>query len=156
MGVRGTGPAGIAAVLIALAGCSAQPAPGVNGAAGRGGRAGGQGPVPVTTSSVVQKSMPVEISVIGSAEPVNTVAIRSQTTGQLTAVNFTEGEEVSKGQLLFSIDRRPLEAAVEQAKANLARDEAQAENSATISRRFQDLADRGIATRAELDTSRRR
>lgn len=154
MGVRGTGPAGIAAVLIALAGCSAQPAPGVNGAAGRGGRAGGQGPVPVTTSSVVQKSMPVEISVIGSAEPVNTVAIRSQTTGQLTAVNFTEGEEVSKGQLLFSIDRRPLEAAVEQAKANLARDEAQAENAATISRRFQDLADRGIATRAELDTSK--
>ena len=153
MGVRGTGPAGIAAVLIALAGCSAQPAPGVN-AAGRGGRAGGQGPVPVTTSSVVQKSMPVEISVIGSAEPVNTVAIRSQTTGQLTAVNFTEGEEVSKGQLLFSIDRRPLEAAVEQAKANLARDEAQAENAATISRRFQDLADRGIATRAELDTSK--
>jgi membrane fusion protein, multidrug efflux system len=154
MGVRRTVPAGIATALIALAGCSAQPAAGVNGAAGRGGRAGAQGPVPVTTSSVVQKSMPVEISVIGSAEPVNTVAIRSQTTGQLTAVNFTEGEEVSKGQLLFSIDRRPLEAAVEQAKANLARDEAQAENAATISRRFQDLADRGIATRAELDTSK--
>jgi membrane fusion protein, multidrug efflux system len=154
MGVRGTVSAGIAAVLVALAGCSAQPAPGVNGAAGRGGRAGGQGPVPVTISSVVQKAMPVEISVIGSAEPVNTVAIRSQTTGQLTAVNFTEGEEVSKGQLLFSIDRRPLEAAVEQAKANLARDEAQAANAATISKRFQDLADRGIATRAELDTSK--
>ena len=154
MGVRRTVPAGVAAALIALAGCSAQPAPGVNGAAGRGGRAGGQGPVPVTTSSVVQKSMPVEISVIGSAEPVNTVSIRSQTTGQLTAVNFTEGDDVSKGQLLFSIDRRPLEAAVEQAKANLARDEAQAANAATISKRFQDLADRGIATRAELDTSK--
>jgi membrane fusion protein, multidrug efflux system len=154
MGVRRTVLTGLSAALIALAGCSAQPAPGVNGAAGGGGRAGGQGPVPVTTSSVMQKSMPVEISVIGSAEPVNTVAIRSQTTGQLTAVNFTEGEEVSKGQLLFSIDRRPLEAAVEQAKANLARDEAQAENAATISRRFQDLADRGIATRAELDTSK--
>jgi multidrug efflux system membrane fusion protein len=154
MGVRRTGPAGVAAALIALAGCSTEPAAGVNGAAGGGGRAGGQGPVPVTISSVVQKSMPVEISVIGSAEPVNTVAIRSQTTGQLTAVNFTEGEEVSKGQLLFSIDRRPLEAAVEQAKANLARDEAQAANAATISKRFQDLADRGIATRAELDTSK--
>jgi membrane fusion protein, multidrug efflux system len=154
MGVRRRVPAGIAAALIALAGCSTQPAPGVNGAAGRGGRTGGQGPVPVTISSVVQKPMPVEISVIGSAEPVNTVAIRSQTTGQLTAVNFTEGDEVSKGQLLFSIDRRPLEAAVEQARANLARDEAQAANAATISKRFQDLADRGIATRAELDTSK--
>src|SRR5688572_21518646 len=98
--------------------------------------------------------MPVQIGVIGSAEPVTTVSIRSQTTGQLTSVNFTEGDEVSKGQLLFSIDRRPLEAAVEQARANLARDEAQAANAATISKRFQDLADRGIATRAELDTSK--
>jgi multidrug efflux system membrane fusion protein len=98
--------------------------------------------------------MPVEISVIGSAEPLNTVSIRSQTTGQLTAVNFTEGDEVTKGQLLFSLDRRPLEAAVEQARANLARDEAQAANAAAMAKRFQDLADRGIATRAELDSSK--
>src|SRR5688500_18422486 len=113
MGVRGTVLSSVAAALMVLAGCSAQePAPGVSG--GGAGRAGGPGAVPVTTSAVVQKSMPVEISVIGSAEPVNTVSIRSQTTGQLTSVNFTEGDEVTKGQLLFSLDRRPLEAAVEQ------------------------------------------
>jgi multidrug efflux system membrane fusion protein len=109
--------------------------------------------VPVTTASVIQKSMPVEIRVIGSAEPVSTVSIRSQTTGQLNSVNFVEGDQVTKGQLLFSLDRRPLEAAVEQAKANLARDEAQAANAAATAKRFQDLANRGIATRAELDTS---
>jgi multidrug efflux system membrane fusion protein len=85
--------------------------------------------VPVTTATVITKSMPVEIGVIGSAEPFSTVSIRSQTTGQLTAVNFTEGQEVTKGQLLFSLDRRPLEAAVEQAQANLTRDEAQAANA---------------------------
>jgi len=158
MGVRRLAFAGLAAALITLAGCSSQPATGAAGAApagGRGGRGGGQGgPVPVTTAAVVQKSMPVEISVIGSAEPLSTVSIRSQTTGQLTSVNFTEGEEVTKGQLLFSLDRRPLEAAVEQAKANLARDEAQAANAAATTKRFQDLADRGITARAELDTSK--
>jgi len=158
MGVRRLAFAGLAASLITLAGCSSQPATGAAGAApagGRGARGGGQGgPVPVTTAAVVQKSMPVEINVIGSAEPLSTVSIRSQTTGQLTSVNFTEGEEVTKGQLLFSLDRRPLEAAVEQAKANLARDEAQAANAAATTKRFQDLADRGITARAELDTSK--
>src|SRR5689334_17836266 len=155
MGVRRLALAGVASAAFLVAGCSdQQPAPAASPAAGRGGRAGGQGPVPVTTASVVQKSMPVEINVIGSAEPLSTVAIRSQTTGQLTSVNFTEGDEVTKGQLLFSIDRRPLEAALEQAQANLARDEASAANAATISKRFQDLVDRGIATRAELDTSK--
>jgi multidrug efflux system membrane fusion protein len=102
----------------------------------------------------MQKSMPVQIGVIGSAEPVSTVAIRSQTTGQLMSVNFTEGDEVTKGQLLFAIDRRPLEAALEQAQANLARDEASAANAAATTKRFQDLADRGIAARADLDTSK--
>jgi multidrug efflux system membrane fusion protein len=152
MGVRKPAIAGVAAGLIALAGCSAQPAPGA-GAGGQGGRAGGQGPVPVTTATVMQKSMPVEIGVIGSAEPVSTVSIRSQTTGQLTSVNFTEGDEVTKGQLLFLLDRRPLEAAVEQAEANLARDEAQAANAAAMAKRYQDLANRGIATREQVDTS---
>jgi multidrug efflux system membrane fusion protein len=154
MGVRPLVIAGSLA-LCTLAGCSSPSNTAVAPAGGRGGGAGGaQGPVPVTTSSVIKKAMPVEISVIGSAEPISTVSIRSQTTGQLTSVNFTEGDEVTKGQLLFSIDRRPLEAALEQARANLARDEAQAANAAATAKRYQDLADRGIATRAELDTSK--
>ena len=106
----------------------------------------GQGPVPVTTASVMQKSMPIEISVIGSAEPFSTVAIRAQTTGQLTSVNFTEGDDVTKGQVLFTLDRRPLEAALQQAQANLERDLAQAANAAREAKRYQDLAERGIAT----------
>jgi multidrug efflux system membrane fusion protein len=154
MGVGRLAIAGVTVAAIALAGCSSQPAPGAAPAGGRGGRAGGAGAVPVTTASVVQKSMPVQIAVIGSAEPVSTVSIRSQTTGQLMSVNFTEGDEVTKGQLLFAIDRRPLEAALEQAQANLARDEASAANAAATTKRFQDLADRGIAARADLDTSK--
>src|SRR5262249_14636103 len=119
-----------------------------------GGRGAAQGPVPVTVASVVQKSMPIEVRVIGTAEPYSTVAGRAQTTGQLTAVNFTEGDDVQKGQVLFSLDRRPLEAALQQAEANLQRDLAQAANAESQAKRYQDLAERGIATREQLETSR--
>jgi membrane fusion protein, multidrug efflux system len=119
-----------------------------------GGRGGGQGPVPVTVASVVQKSMPIEIRVIGTAEAYSTVAVRAQTTGQLMSVNFTEGDDVRKGQVLFSLDRRPLEAALQQAEATLQRDLAQAANAEAQAQRYQDLSDRGIATREQLDTSR--
>jgi multidrug efflux system membrane fusion protein len=74
--------------------------------------------------------MPIEITVIGAAEPFSSVAIRAQTTGQLTSVNFTEGDDVMAGQVLFTLDRRPLESALQQAQANLDRDLAQAANAA--------------------------
>src|SRR4249920_3050853 len=115
MGVSRLAVVAVAAGTLTLYGCASQPAAGTTAASGRGGRAGGQGTVPVTTASVMQKSVPVEIGVIGTAEPISTVSIRSQTTGQLISVNFTEGDEVTKGQLLFSMDRRPLQAALEQA-----------------------------------------
>ncbi|PWT85268.1 MAG: efflux RND transporter periplasmic adaptor subunit [Blastocatellia bacterium] len=139
--------------LWATTACSGGEASNASQPAG-GGRGGGQGPVPVTVASVVQKSMPIEIRVIGTAEPYSTVAVRAQTTGQLTAVNFTEGDDVQKGQVLFSLDRRPLEAALQQAEANLQRDLAQAANAESQAKRYQDLAERGIATREQLETSR--
>jgi multidrug efflux system membrane fusion protein len=143
----------ITAISLTFTGCageegaSASAPPG-----GRGGRAGGAA-VPVTIAAVVQKSMPIEISVIGAAEAFSSVAIRAQTTGQLTSVNFTEGDEVKAGQVLFTLDRRPLEAAVQQAQANLDRDLAQAANAAAQAKRYADLAERGIATREQVDTS---
>ena len=66
--------------------------------------------------------MPLDISVIGTAEPFSTVAVRAQITGELTSVNFKEGDDVTKGQVLFTLDRRPLEGALQQAQANLERD----------------------------------
>jgi multidrug efflux system membrane fusion protein len=120
-----------------------------------GGRGGGAGaPVPVATAVVAQKSMPIDISVIGSAEPFSTVSVRAQITGELTSVNFTEGDDVRKGQVLFTLDRRPLEGALAQAQANLDRDVAQAENARSQAQRYQDLANRGIATKEQVETSR--
>ena len=127
---------------------------GTGGRGGSGGRAGGGAPVPVTVATVARKSMPVEIRVIGSAEAYSTVAIRSQTTGQLIEVNFAEGDEVKQGQVLFQLDRRPLEAALQQAQANLERDLAQAKNAEVQATRFAQLVERGIAPREQAETAR--
>ena len=125
------------------------------GGSGRGGRGGAGGPaVPVAVGIVVQKSMPIEITVIGAAEAFSSVAIRAQTTGQLNSVSFTEGDDVMAGQVLFTLDRRPMEAALQQAQANLDRDVAQAANAAQQAKRYDELAARGIATREQVDTSR--
>jgi multidrug efflux system membrane fusion protein len=145
----------IATILLFAVGCAAED-PAASGGNGRGGggRAGGGAPVPVTTAPVVNKSMPIEISVIGTAEAYSNVAIRSQITGQLEKVNFTEGDEVQQGQVLFTLDRRPLELALREAQANLERDSAKAENAALMNKRYEDLAKRGIAPREQVDTSR--
>ena len=147
-------PAAVISISVLSAGCAAEDAAATANARG-GGRGGGAAvAVPVTVAQVVQKSMPIEITVIGAAEPYSSVSIRSQITGQMTAVNFTEGDDVKAGQVLFALDRRPLEAALEQAKANLDRDIAQAANAAAQFKRFQELADRGIATKEQVDTAR--
>jgi len=107
----------------------------------------------VTTANVVQRPVPLELHVIGSVEPSSTVSIRAQVTGELTSVTFAEGDDVREGQVLFSLDRRPLEAALQQAEANLQRDMAQAANAEAQAKRAGELADRGIATREQLETS---
>jgi multidrug efflux system membrane fusion protein len=130
------------------AGGASQPAP------GGGGRGRGEATVPVTVASVVQKSMPIEIRVIGSVEAYSVVSVHAQVTGQLTAVNFKEGDDIAKDQVLFTLDRRPLEATLMQAQANLQRDIAQAANARVVAQRYADLAGSGIATTEQVETSR--
>jgi len=113
---------------------------------GNGGGGQRQPAVPVTVAPVEKKSMPLQISVIGAAEAYSTVAVHAQITGELMSVNFNEGDDVKMGQVLFALDRRPLEAALQQSEANLARDLAQAANARAQAVRYQDLAERGIAT----------
>jgi multidrug efflux system membrane fusion protein len=112
----------------------------------------GPPPVPVSVSTVAQRAMPLELRVIGRADATN-VSVRSQITGELESINFKEGDDVVKGQVLFQIDKRPLEAALRQAEANLERDVAQAQHASAQARRYDDLANRGIATREQVETS---
>jgi multidrug efflux system membrane fusion protein len=118
-------------LLFGLTGCSSTDgtASAANGAppgkgGGKGGRKSGGGDVPVTVAVAAQKDVPVEIQVIGNVEAYSTISVKAQVTGQLTNVYFHEGDYVKKGDKLFTIDPRPLEAALNQSKANLAKDEA--------------------------------
>jgi multidrug efflux system membrane fusion protein len=144
------GPVAVAASLAAVA-CSGEAVQSTPPGGGRGGAQNAA--VPVATALVAEKPIPLELNVIGSVEAFSTVAVRAQITGALTSVNFKEGDDVRKGQALFTLDRRPLEAALEQARANLQRDTAQAANAKAQAQRYQDLAARGIATKEQVDTT---
>ena len=98
-------------------------APG-GGGSGRGGGRRGGGDVPVTVAKASTRDVPVEIQVIGNVEAYSTITVKALVGGQLTNVYFKEGDFVKKGEKLFDIDRRPLEAAYNQAVANIARDQA--------------------------------
>jgi len=100
------------------------------GAGKSGGKGGGRrsfdggGPVPVVVAKVTQKDVPIEVAVVGNVEAYSTITMIPQIGGQLIEVAFKEGDLVKKGQKLFQIDARPLEATLQQNKANLERDKA--------------------------------
>ena len=141
----------VLSVALISAGCSQS---GRAEGAAAGPPTGGAPPVPVTLAKVVRKPMPLELSAIGAVEPSSSVAVRAQITGELTSVNFKEGDDVVQGQVLFTLDRRPLEAALKQAEAALTRDQAQLANATAQAQRASELASRGIATREQVDTTR--
>ena len=155
---------GLGLILAGLSACSRgsetnpqQPATEASAAAGgrgggRGGRGGAGGTVPVVTAHVVSKPVPVTIPAVGTAEPLATVQIRAQVTGQLSAIHFTEGQDVRKGAPLFTLDARPFEAALQQAQAVLARDTAQSKNAQAQRTRAEDLFNRGLIPRDQYET----
>jgi multidrug efflux system membrane fusion protein len=129
------------------------------GARTSGGRAQGRAgrsreAVPVLVATAMRKSVPVDIRAVGNAEPFATVSIKSQVTGVLTKAHFKEGQDVKQGQLLFTIDPRPLESAVKQAEANLARDNAQLKNMREQVRRYAELVEKQYVSREQYDQIR--
>ncbi|MBI1920050.1 MAG: efflux RND transporter periplasmic adaptor subunit [Geobacter sp.] len=111
----------------------------------------GRPPVPVSVAAAVQKDVPLQVRAIGNVEAYNSVAIKSQVNGTIARVHFTEGQDVQKGALLFTIDPRPFEAALRQAEANLARDLAQMRNAQEQARRYGALLKDGIVTQEQYD-----
>src|ERR1700675_844328 len=108
-------------------------------------------PVPVVAATIEQKDIPVQVHAIGAVEAYSTVSVKTQITGELTGVFFKEGDDVKKGQLIFTLDKRPLEADVRRAEGALARDEAQAANALTDQRRFEALVKAGVVSTQEYD-----
>jgi multidrug efflux system membrane fusion protein len=135
----------VALILLALAaGCSRSQAP------------KDTAPVPVLAAKAELKNIPVQISPppVGHVMPIQTVNVRPQIGGLISAVNFQEGQEVKQGDPLFTIDPRPMQAALEQAKANLQRDAAQLENSKIQFDRDQKLFSQSLISQDVFDTSK--
>jgi membrane fusion protein, multidrug efflux system len=154
----------ISAILLsscALSSCGSAPSDVGGGGKGKGkgkGKNGDGGPVPVVVAKSGLKNVPIEIAVVGNVEAYSVVTVRAQTGGMLTKVNFEEGDYVKKGDLLFVIDRKPLEGQMKsamanlqkstaqelQAEANLNRDTANAKYAREQSDRYLKLVDEGI------------
>ena len=110
--------------------------------------------VPVLVSAVVQKPMPVELRAIGNVQAYSTVIVKSLVEGTLTQAYFKEGQEVKKGDLLFTIDSRPFEVQLKQAEANLARDRAQAENARQEAIRYEQLLQKEYVSQEQFEQLR--
>src|SRR3989441_400246 len=127
--------------LVALPGCSRK-------------GAGGPTRVPVTVARAEQRAVPFEIVATGTVEPRQAAAVQSQVTGVVTRVAFREGDEVAVGDMLFRIDDRPFQAALDQAQAALARDAAQAQNAALEAQRYAELVKQDYVTKSDYDAKR--
>jgi multidrug efflux system membrane fusion protein len=110
-------------------------------------------PVPVTVAVAGQEDVPVEIRAIARVEPYRTVTVRAQVAAQVSAIHFQEGDDVKAGDLLFSLDARPFEAALRQAEGMLAKDTALANDAELEARNQTDLRNRGVATQREYETA---
>ncbi len=107
--------------------------------------------VPVTVADVVQKTVPVQVRVIGNVDAYTTVGVKPQITGEIVGVHFTEGQDVKKGQLLFTFDPRPFEADLLRAQANLAQDEAKAKNAEVEAHRYTKLVEAGVVAKEQAE-----
>ncbi len=123
--------------------------------------------VPVSVAAALKKTVPVQLTAIGNVEASSTVSIKSLVGGELLKVNFIEGQEVAKGELLFEIDPLPFQSDMKRAEANLgrdgaqlkqseenlARDIAQAKNADLTKQRYQQLVEKGIIPKDQFDSA---
>lgn len=138
----------LAVVAASVLGCSAGSKPSTA-------RASTQMAVPVAVATAERRDVPVFLKGLGSVTASNTVSVKSRVDGQLAQVNFTEGQHVNKGDLLAVIDSRPFQVALEQAQANLFRDQAQLKDARLNYERFKSLLDdSGAMSRQQVDTQR--
>lgn len=110
--------------------------------------------VPVVAERVLKHDVPIYQRGVGTVVAYNNVVVRSQITGQLINVSFTQGQTVRKGDLLAEIDPRPYQAQLDQALANRDRDQAQLDNAQANLNRYVPLAAKGYATSQLVDTQK--
>ncbi|MGA8388199.1 MAG: efflux RND transporter periplasmic adaptor subunit [Pseudolabrys sp.] len=121
----------------------------------RGGRfAAGEGPVPVLVAPAARADVPVYMDAVGTIKALNTVTVRPQVDGKLLSVNFKEGDDIKKGDVLAKIDPVIYQAQLNQAIAKKAQDEAQLANSKIDLERYERLAATAAINKQQADTQR--
>jgi multidrug efflux system membrane fusion protein len=111
-------------------------------------------PPPVIVGLATKKTVPVELRAIGNVQAYSTVMVKSKVGGELVRVHFTEGQDVKRGDLIFTIDPRPYDAALKEAEANLQRDLARARNAAEDARRYESLMQRKVVPTQQYEKIR--
>jgi membrane fusion protein, multidrug efflux system len=138
---RAIAPAVFLAMFALVSGCAKQQA-----------AAPARPPATVSVGKVTQKTMPVEVTAVGNVEAISTISIRAQVPGEVQDVHFKEGEFVKKGQVLLTIDPRPYQAALDQAKGALARDKATGIYNRAQAQRYKSLFDQGVVPAEQVDS----
>src|SRR6478736_8916157 len=120
----------------------------------RAGRFAAEGPIPVLVATVTRANVPVYLDAVGTIKALNTVTVRPQVDGKLLSVNFKEGDDVKKGDVLAKIDPVIYKAQLDQAVAKKAQDEAQLANSKIDLDRYEKLAATAAINKQQADTQR--
>jgi multidrug efflux system membrane fusion protein len=111
-------------------------------------------PIPVLIATAEQKDVPIYLDGLGTVQAYNMVTVRAMVDGPLVAVNFVEGQDVKKGDLLAQIDPRTYQAALDQAVGKKAQDEAQLANARLDLARYQKLVANNYSSAQQADTAR--
>ncbi|MFA6264579.1 MAG: efflux RND transporter periplasmic adaptor subunit [Pseudolabrys sp.] len=114
----------------------------------------GDGPVPVLSANAQFSDVPVYLDAVGTTKALNTVTVRSQVDGKLLSVNFKEGQDVKKGDVLAKIDPTTYQATLDQALAKRAQDEALLANARNDLTRYEQLAATNAINKQQMDTQR--
>lgn len=110
--------------------------------------------VSVELAKAERKPVPVDVDSIGTVTPISSVALKSRVETTIVSVHFEDGAKVNKGDLLFTLDARQIDALIEQAEGVLAKDQAQLEAAQRDVRRFGDLIGKGATTQVNLDNAK--
>ena len=114
----------------------------------------GARPVAVEVATAVKKKSPVQLSALGNVSPIASVAVRPRIDSEITAIEFADGAMVRQGDVLVRLDSRAIDAQIQQAEGNLARDQAQLEGAERDTRRYTDLVAKGATPILNLDNAK--
>jgi len=143
---------GLGLAVVAGAGWYITTHSGSSSSSRQAGRFGANAPIPVGLAAAAKGDIPIVIKALGTVTPLATVTVKAQITGQLTQVEFTEGQSVKQGDLLAVVDPRPYVVALQQAQGTLDKDQALLKNSQLDLQRYKTLVAQDSIARQQYST----